>query len=198
MKKIAMIFIFLLPFTACFAQKTETSATFGLASIQQGINLVADQDRSEYLRMVGTYFITFRYKPGKHISIGATLGFQSGEDGYIDHIQNVTMISCKEVQTTFAFEFKWTYFQIKDYGELYSYVGVGTTYTSMRNVVIDARYPGNFGMLYPKGYSLNYQLPTVGLRLGRKLSWIIELGLGYKGLINTGISYRFGQVLRVY
>lgn len=38
---------------------------------------------------------------------------------------------------------------------------------------------------------LNFQLNAIGLRVGKKLAASLELGFGYKGILNAGISYQF-------
>jgi hypothetical protein len=45
-----------------------------------------------------------------------------------------------------------------------------------------------------KGYSnriTNFQITAVGVRLGKSLGGFMELGFGYKGLLNFGLSYQF-------
>lgn len=37
----------------------------------------------------------------------------------------------------------------------------------------------------------NFQVNLVGLRVGKKLAGFIELGVGYKGYTNLGLSYQF-------
>ena len=40
------------------------------------------------------------------------------------------------------------------------------------------------------GY-FNFQISAVGFRVGRALAAVVELGVGYKGIANAGISYQF-------
>ncbi|MCK4288204.1 MAG: hypothetical protein KAW86_03280, partial [Bacteroidales bacterium] len=37
----------------------------------------------------------------------------------------------------------------------------------------------------------NFQITAVGVRLGKSLGGFMELGFGYKGLLNFGLSYQF-------
>ena len=41
----------------------------------------------------------------------------------------------------------------------------------------------------------NAYCSPVGIKFGKKLGGYIEIGIGYKGMINGGISYRFGKGL---
>ncbi|MCM5664137.1 hypothetical protein [Galbibacter mesophilus] len=37
----------------------------------------------------------------------------------------------------------------------------------------------------------NYQINALGFRFGRSFAGVLELGFGYKGVVNAGISYQF-------
>ena len=193
MKKIS-VFVFILFFYSkpSNAQKNEVFATFGLESLQQlGIDLNADHDQAERWHTIGSYFFTYRYNIGYRISIGATLGYQLGKDEFYDQNQHASLISCNVNTTTFCFEFKWIYDHIK-YGEVYCFLGLGSTYTELNNYVINNNYPGDYkDISFSKGYSLNLQITPIGFRIGHKFSWVIEFGIGYKGLLNTGVCYKF-------
>jgi hypothetical protein len=48
-------------------------------------------------------------------------------------------------------------------------------------------FPNSAGMYLPKRTT---QVTPIGYGIGNKIKWFIEVGYGYKGLINTGLSYK--------
>lgn len=71
-------------------------------------------------------------------------------------------------------------------GEIFQmYSGIAVAYTS-ENI----NYSGSSESPEGKGF-VNYQINALGLRVGKTFAAFAELGFGYKGIINAGLSYRF-------
>jgi hypothetical protein len=71
----------------------------------------------------------------------------------------------------------------KEYFQMYSGLAVAYTSESIDN-------SGQGGS--PKGEGFfNYQINAAGFRVGKKLAGFAELGFGYKGIANVGVSYQF-------
>ncbi|WET67873.1 hypothetical protein [Sphingobacterium sp.] len=90
-------------------------------------------------------------------------------------------------------EFKYSYITVglgsdyryisKEYFQMYSGLAVAYTSESIDNSGQGAS---------PKGEGFfNYQVNAAGFRVGKKLAGFAELGFGYKGIANVGVSYQF-------
>ena len=67
------------------------------------------------------------------------------------------------------------------------YSGIGVAYTTQSD-----KYDGDqSGIEDGKSSYFNFQLNAVGFRYGSAFGVFAELGFGYKGIINAGISYQF-------
>ncbi len=82
----------------------------------------------------------------------------------------------------------------------YYSVGIGSEYHYLNKNFIQLYSGGVIGgtltKINTKGdidnyYGFNFQLNVIGLRIGKKLAATLELGVGYKGIVNAGLSYQF-------
>ena len=68
---------------------------------------------------------------------------------------------------------------------MYSGVSIGYTLESAdfttSNASIEDKNDGYF----------NFQLNAIGLRVGKSLAGVAELGVGYKGFASVGLSFQF-------
>lgn len=170
------------------------SLSYGMVSgtqVIKGLNHSVKTDQAYHFAYnlqtsnTGNIFATYKYCPGKILSIGLTAGYQAfSYDRYSDNHGGPSVIVDHHSATvvTFAAElniFYYTAENIQLYGMLgvgqrtYSETGGSSTYTEV--------FPRNF---------INTQWTPIGLRFGRTLGGYVEFGFGYKGIINTGISYR--------
>lgn len=76
--------------------------------------------------------------------------------------------------------------------EMYSLLGIAGTYKHIQNNLAsnDPEMPN-----IPNGisdeYNLNFQITPFGIRVGEKIAFTAEIGIGYKGAINVGLSKQF-------
>ena len=150
----------------------------------------------------GALFATYRYHISDVISLGLTFAFEN-ENGSWDNrnygwlsdpgtvrLANVYQGKFRRSAYTIAPEITFNY---GDFGNglvrLYSVVGMGYTYRDEHitygNVNTEYKNP-NVNTVHFNAYG-----SPLGIRVGRELSGFFELGLGYKGVLNYGLTYRF-------
>ncbi len=141
----------------------------------------------------GSIFLTYRYAICSRLSFGATAGTEFVD---FDHYSNngprtqppVLLGKYKANISTIAFEVKPVYYNGSLF-QFYGLVGLGGRY--YRETQVYGQATGNTNA-FPN-YFFNSQWTPLGVRAGRQLSGFAELGLGYKGLVNAGLCYRFSR-----
>ncbi len=155
----------------------------------------------------GTYYVTVKYFVNKRISLGLTFTYEneSGDwqrnDPTSDRNEwtTVSLGSFKRQAFTFAPEIYITYVN-KGIARLYCTAGLGVTYRNEVDRYSDTYYMNSF---YNGGSTLgaiqevnnnrvrpNIYLSPFGLSVGGRVKWFMELGFGYKGVLNTGLSFK--------
>jgi len=125
----------------------------------------------------GTPSLTYRYYLNKDVTLGLGFGTEN-INGYGSF-------------TTFAPELTVAYLDTRHARvrvRLYGSASYGLTIFSDNNVVA-----GQADRSGAKPYG--FQATPFGIRLGRQVAIFAEVGLGYKGLIHTGVDFRFPRVL---
>lgn len=157
---------------ASFAQKgkSEVSVAYGLYSMYTFYN------GQPYDVSSGTAMINYKYYLNKKVTLGMVIGYEN--------------ISNWGSFLTFAPEATYAYYDNKDARirvKMYGAASVGLTVFEDFNIYRD---------LYSyhrdeSGAKITGHVSPFGIRIGRKLGGFMEVGLGYKGLFNFGLSYRF-------
>ena len=141
--------------------------------------------------MTGNMFATYRYFINRRLDVGVTLGTEvvtyyhytnptSGDVGLIGKY--------KASVTTLAAELKPVYYNGR-FVQLYGLIGIGARYFQTTQTEFGpALIARDVSHVTP--FSVNSQWTPIGVRAGEKLCGFAEFGLGYKGLINVGISYK--------
>ena len=122
----------------------------------------------------GTSSLNLRYYLNNAVSVGINVGYENNSS-YGSFL-------------TFAPECTFRYLDTKDNRvrvRLYGAAGFGLTVFNDN----EASIPGHSDNTGPKLWG--FQGTPLGIRVGRKLAGFAEIGYGYKGLINGGLSYRF-------
>ena len=140
------------------------------------------------LSTTGNIFITYRYAITKGVSMGITLGTESfSYDKYSNgRIPNNGLIAHYDATvTTIAFEPVFNYLNTP-YVRLYGLFGMGyRVYDQKSNPV------QSFDGLGSR-FFINSQWTPLGANFGKKqFKGFAEIGLGYKGLINFGFTWKF-------
>lgn len=69
---------------------------------------------------------------------------------------------------------------------MYSGFGLGYTFSNEKL----SPNQSDVQSMSSKNSSFNFQVIGAGVRIGRKIAGFAELGFGYEGIINLGISYQ--------
>jgi len=139
----------------------------------------------------GNFFATYRYYFTNRLALGLTVGGQKLEYDWFGTGYPQLGYECHEKMNIIAAAIEMKNVLAYSPGfQFYDVVGVGASQRT-----------GSFGDFLPGGYSyyrtpqsstkFNLQISPVCLRFGRNIGGYIELGMGYKGLVNGGLFYAF-------
>ncbi len=216
--KRAMTILVILTLAAAFLPATvsaqtrhhDLSLSYGVGTLDQVADALTDiltiiltfgtygKQNAEYS---GTPFLTYRYTPrGGKIgdahppATGFGIGFAIGT-----YSANGDLTLLGEPSGTFkennyiaAVEFDYRWISGRSF-QLYSGAGVGVR---IRRGTYSLAPPIGVESITPSEQTLTKALPTfhinaLGFRFGRQIGFFAELGAGYKGLFNAGLSAQF-------
>lgn len=126
-------------------------------------------------------YASYRVNIRKHFSLGMTIGVTKG-------IRNVDYVifspNWQYRHTTWATAFEPTFiYKTFSKCKLYGLAGVGATWVTQKKV-------NSSGPAENAGW-FTYQLTPFGIRFGENVGVFAELGYGYKGIANAGVSVEF-------
>jgi len=124
--------------------------------------------------------LSYYYRIKPKIAIGMGIGYNSTQNAGI-HKQN-SKPSYQTKTAVMAFEMKFFY-QEKEHLSLYGKAGFGNFYRQDQMT----SYPDE---IYSDA-AITFQATPLGIRFGKKVGAFAEIGYGYKGIINLGVSGRF-------
>ena len=161
----------------------EISVNYGKVSATQ-IFLTLPQGKGIYIYKRAaspTYFADIRYYLNRNFAVGLTAGMQHLSYEYDNYgstsvpsytlTGNVINVTC---------EIKGLYLN-RPWFQMYGIFGLGVRFFPVSSVVPATQLP--------PGVWFNTQWTPVGFRIGNAFGGFAELGIGYKGLLNMGISY---------
>ena len=123
-------------------------------------------------KSTGALNLAYKYAVSQKFKIGAVLASEK----LTDVIQGTFSSASEEVHhtyTTIAIESDIRYI-LKENFQMYSGIGIGYTVVSSGE--------------YDQSNYMNFHLNAIGVRIGRVVALRLELGIGYKGVLNGGIS----------
>ncbi|MCK5774944.1 MAG: hypothetical protein KAH25_02150 [Bacteroidales bacterium] len=188
MKKITIVLIVLFISTFAFGQEKGThdfGINVGFFSSNEFLNTTEDIIQSgTFENTVVTPSIAINYK----IAIKKNWFFYA--DGVYQGItedvmeNNIQVGDVSHRYLTFGFGTEYHYI-VKEWFQMYSgasiaYTSRSSKFTTSSSIFEDAN----------EGF-FNFQVNAVGFRVGKALAATLELGVGYKGSANLGISYQF-------
>ena len=169
----------------------QTDFGCGINSIQQTTRATifgggSNYTRVKYATIIG--ILNLKYYVSNEIAIGFSAGLQEMATNYYDRYYNG--ISSPYMQTqykmlTMSPEIVGNY-QNKKNVRLYGTGSIAMAFVQTMSSTYRVQ-----GHEYHKGMSFNFQLSPIGISVGRTLSCYAEIGIGYKGFLNGGLSYRF-------
>ena len=181
---------------ACGAQcpsdkrQLEVTASYGIISGSQLTNGLSENHQTLTYNS-GAAFITARYFLYNRLAVGMA-GGEAAENGQFSNPYNPSTITStyKQTVTTIAAELYYVYL-FRKYLELYTFFGIGPGFASTTTITNPTSV--NAGNTTVQAHdALRAQYTPIGIRAGGRLGLFGELGLGYKGVLNAGISFKFG------
>ena len=175
--------------------KHEIYTGLGLLNDNQMVAMLADVISTVvtlgYLVEPGTYhaftpFIGYRYWFTKRFSLGGIFAFDVNSVKVYNSADPKQKREVNRYYMTFAVEPKFNYIS-KPAFQLYGYLGLGATIVTFANANFD---DGSQAEISRVPY-FNVHVTPIGARFGKEFGGFVELGYGYKGIINAGVSYRF-------
>ena len=169
--------LFLIGFTSnSYAQrgKSELALGYGYWSIYSLAN------GAPFNASSGVTTLTYRYFLTKDVSLGMGVGYEN--------------ISTWATFLTVAPELTVRYLDTRDDRirvRLYGAVSYGVSVLTDNVIGL-----GSADETGAKPYG--FQATPIGARFGRQFAYFVELGMGYKGLVHAGASFRFPRVLAIH
>lgn len=194
MKKIIAILCLSLSFNGLNAQfqHHDIQLSYGLLTANQFMDIAEsvlisvlsfgnyEKENHDYS---GARFISYKNSVTYRLGVGACLGVDNVKGDLVR--RDVQYGEFRESHTTLALEgdIKWVK---RDFIQMYTGAGLGISLNKERGEIIDT---GETDSVLSNHVA--FQLNAVGLRLGKSFGGFLELGFGYKGMLNFGLSYQF-------
>ena len=186
--------------------KQEVYAGFGLLNDNQMIAMIGDVigtiftlhylvEPNEYKAF--TPFVGYRYNFTKRFSLGGMFAFDSNSvkvakdmnnNGNLDENELLNKQIVKRRYITLAIEPKFNYVAKPSF-QLYGYFGLGITIINFGSISKFAN--GEQPEMDKRLPHVNAHFTPIGARFGKEFGGFVELGYGYKGILNAGLSYCF-------
>lgn len=151
-----------------------TAFTFG--SVQQ-----------ENFKSSGIVYLSFSRALSKVWLFGVALSYEQFTESYLSGgflflTAPTSRTEIKSKNLTIAIENHFRYVRNPKF-QMYSGIGVGYT-------MIKEKYSGNANQVNETSGIPNVHFNFIGLRIGKEVALKLEFGLGYKGIINGGLSVK--------
>ncbi len=176
-------------------RQLDISVSYGVISTDQVFGVPNDDGatvsgQKTLTSTPGSPFINVRYFFFNRLAFGVTCGFLSESGKYTDPYNPLNIPGTYTKHTTVAaFEVYYIY-MFRKYLELYTLAGTGPSFSNMN---IDVNQQGGSSSTNVQTLNkMKVQYTPIGIRYGGKLGAYAELGIGYKGVFNAGISYKLG------
>ena len=175
--------------------KDEVYAGLGLLNDNQLIAMTADIVSAVltlgYLVEPGTYhaftpFVGYRHWFTKRFGLGGIFAFDANSVKVYNKDDPNHKQEVNRYYMTFSIEPIFNYVA-KPSWQLYGYLGLGGTVVNFSN----AKFNDGSNVEITRVPYFNVHFTPIGARFGKDFGGFVEFGYGYKGIFNTGISYRF-------
>ena len=187
-----LILLFILPIylqAQTSRGQSEFTVSYGRASVQQWLHAGSGGGSSytSSFDQTGNIFATYRYYLGKNNAIGLTAGIQHFSTLLHDPYYNTTSPTYYKF-TTIAAEFLHNYTNHPHF-RAYTYIGTGCSLYTQQFTGFTSSTP-SWEKSVQNYQSFTGQYVPIGISAGGKLAAFLELGIGYKGVVNGGVSFR--------
>ena len=188
-KSVSQLIVMLLFTLPGFAQdkgSSEITASYAmlpsenmLGNLWMQMARIGDNGARSFSFRKGAPFVSYKYYISERIAIGGATGYNAFANESNFRYTDYTQMDVKTITT--AGEVTWFYVR-KPGIKVYATAGVGF-------YVMKASFDAQNTSTVTQG--MTAQLTPVGVRFGKKVAVFTELGYGYKGVLNTGLSFRF-------
>ncbi len=191
------IFLFVLLLTGhalgqCPSNKgqIELAANYGIIAGQHFFATTeSNKVREQY---TGPAFGTIRYFFYNRAALGLSAGVYNEKGHYTDIFdRSKTASTYKEQMVTVGVELYYV-FIFRKYLEVYTIAGIGAGFTENQVVAVTGPTSAASTSVSRKD-GISFQYSPACVRVGGRIGCFFELGIGYKGLITGGLSYKLGS-----
>ncbi len=173
-------------------RRHDLSVSYGLVTIDQVADVLEDLllivitigsfYKSE-MDFTGAPFLTYHFAPKSRFGFGLAVGGYQTTGTLLNNITETPVGPFKETNYIGALEIDYRWVMKRGF-QLYSGAGFGArirkgTYTNVSETATDTTTLPTF------------HINALGLRFGNNIGFFAELGAGYKGVINLGLSAQF-------
>ena len=195
--KVALLIICMFSFSVLNAQEkkrhNEISAGYGIvtsdeamgvtSSILTTILTLANANRQN-MHWTGTYVLGYKFRAGKMFPLGISVGYERMTSDLVDKDQ--TLVGKEQGQyITIMAEGAIRYVNEHIF-QMYSGLAAGYTLASS-DITLESGEDSDTDHFD----HFNFQVNVIGIRLGTTVGGFLELGFGYKGIVNLGLSCQF-------
>jgi hypothetical protein len=187
MKQSAIIILAILCAIACKAQEKGTSDlsfSLGFETSNEFLNSVEDfvsEESFSNTKASPAFIVVYKYAVQNNWFFYADGAYQSIEEDVIQNSTQVGDVVTRYVTVGFGTEYHYI-----NRGWFQMYSGASIAYTSQ-----SADFTTSADIQDETDGYFNFQVNGLGFRFGRTIAANIELGVGYKGFANAGLSYQF-------
>lgn len=137
----------------------------------------------------GATFITARYFMYNRLAFGFSCGIENEKIQFADPRGLAPTTNSAKKITTIAAELYYIYF-FRKYLELYTLCGIGP---GLATTTAIPDHPVTSGVSETNHQNIfRAQYTPIGVRIGGRLGGFAEAGIGYKGLVCAGLSFKLG------
>lgn len=180
--------------TAGFAQvrKHDLSFQYGFISIDQFTDILEDivlvvitlgNYYKEDMKFTGVPFLTYHYSANDRFGFGGAIGYYASSGNLVQEGGDVVVGVFRERNYIVAAELDYHWI-MRPGLQLYSGAGLGLRVR--RGTYADEAETDTMTKVLP-----TFHLNALGVRVGGKVGFFAELGVGYKGLLAAGINAQF-------
>jgi len=166
------------------------SAGYGVITIDEELAIIESVISSvitvgnynlENQQMSGAFVFTYNYALSKIVHLGGAFVYENITEDVM--VSKEKKGEFKRDFYTIAAEGRFSYLNASFF-QMYSGVGAGVTFNTDKFISTDGSENSDSQTHF------NFQINLLGLRVGNAFGAYAELGYGYKGIVNAGISVR--------
>jgi len=169
----------------------QISVGYGVITIDEELDLIEDvigsfisigTFKTDNTQMSGAAVFTYNHALSDIVHLGGAFAYETITEDVL--VADSLAGDLKRQFYTLAAESRFTYIH-GSFFQMYSGVGAGITFNT------DTFEDKSGNSKSENQTHFNFQLNLLGLRVGNSFAGYAELGYGYKGIVNFGLSIRF-------